>query len=465
MKVQVPDNIFRAYDIRGIVGQGLDEPLVHLIGRAVGSEALERGESAIALAADARLSSPAFTAAMIAGVLATGCNVVNLGTVPTPVMYFATHHLQTGSGVMITGSHNPGNYNGVKIVLGRHCLAADQIDRLKERIQRGDFLTGTGTSAPLDIRPAYYKRICSDILLSRPMKVVIDCGNGVAGNTAPMLFAALGCQVIPLYCEPDGNFPNHHPDPTESDNLADLVDRVQREGADLGIALDGDGDRVGLVSGSGAVIDADSMMLSFIDDILPGNPGAKIIFDVKSSQQLPKLVGRLGGRPVMCKSGHSFVKKEMQATGALLGGEYSAHIFFRHRWYGFDDGLYTAARYLELMDRHRCTADALLLAHPPSFSTPELKVPVREEDKFGIMATLLEKLDFPGASISRLDGVRADTGRAWGLVRASNTTPNLILRFEADSLEALAAIQSAFREAITALIPSLLLPLPSARRA
>ncbi len=455
MTLQIPANIFRAYDIRGIVGEGLDDTIIELIGRAVASEALDLGEKCLVVGADARLSSPAFADAMIRGILATGCNVINIGTGPTPLMYFATHTLETHSGVMITGSHNPKNYNGVKIVLQNNCLAADQITRLKERILREDFHEGSGTLSSVDVKADYIKTICRDIVFKKSYKVVIDCGNGIAANCAPMLFAALGCQVIPLYCEADGNFPNHHPDPTREENLHDLIALTIHEQAALGIAFDGDGDRVVLVSSTGKVIDADKMMLNFIADIVPDNPGANIIFDVKSSQQLARMISQYGGNPVMCKSGHSYVKQQMHATNALLGGEYSAHIFFKHRWFGFDDGMYSAARFLELMDKNGCRADDLLEACPQTFSTPELNISVSEDEKFGVMDILLAQLTIPEAQISRLDGVRAETEHAWGLVRASNTTPSLTLRFEADSREALEHIQVLFSEAISALLPTL----------
>ena len=460
MTVQIPDNIFRAYDIRGIVGEGLDETIIRLIGRAVASEALDLGEKCLVVSADARLSSPAFSEAMIQGILSTGCNVINIGTGPTPLMYFATHTLETHSGVMITGSHNPKNYNGVKIVLQNNCLAADQITRLQERIQREDFHEGSGTLSRVDVKADYIKTICRDIVLTQPHKVVIDCGNGIAATCAPMLFAALGCQVVPLYCEADGNFPNHHPDPTRVENLQDLIALTISEKAALGIAFDGDGDRVVLVSKTGEIIDADKMMLTFIADIVPDNPGANIVFDVKSSQQLARMISHYGGNPVMCKSGHSYVKQQMQAADALLGGEYSAHIFFKHRWFGFDDGMYSAARFLELMDKNNHSADALLSACPQTYSTPELNISVSEDEKFRIMNILLEQLTIPEACINRLDGIRAETKHAWGLIRASNTTPSLTLRFEADSREALQQIQSVFNAAISTLMPALDTGLP-----
>lgn len=459
-KIKVPDHIFRAYDIRGIVDEGLDETIIQLIGRAIASEALDTGEKCLIVGADARHSSPEFSAAMIQGILSTGCDVLDIGIVPTPLMYFATHHLDIHSGVMITGSHNPKNYNGVKIVLNQNCLAADQITRLKVKILKEDFHNGKGSLSSFDISADYIKAVTQNINLRQSHKVVIDCGNAVAANCAPGLFSALGCQVVPLYCETDGNFPNHHPDPTRIENLNDLIALTKKENADLGIAFDGDGDRVVLVSKNGKVIDADKMMMSFIKDIVPDNPGASIIFDVKSSQHLSRLIDHYGGQAVMCKSGHSFVKQQMHETGALLGGEYSAHIFFRHRWYGFDDGMYSAARFLELMDKNQCSADTLLDACPVTYSTPELYIPVSEEEKFSMMDTLLEKFEIPDAQLNRLDGIRAETENAWGLIRASNTTPNLILRFEADSVASLEQIQLVFRQAIGGIFPSLVMDFP-----
>ena len=455
MAVSLTESIFRAYDIRGIVGEGLDDGIMLQIGKAIATEALSIGETCLVVGADARHSSPAFMEAMCEGILSTGCDVITIGTVPTPALYFATHELETRSGVMITGSHNPKHYNGVKIVLQNRCLAADQITHLKDRILAQDFQVGQGSRQNKSILPDYIKRICADIHLSRPIKVVIDCGNGVGSVCASMLFAALGCQVVPLYCEADGSFPNHHPDPTRPENLTDLIERVQAENAELGIALDGDADRVGLVSATGRIIDADRMLLAFIDDILPDNPGATVIFDVKSSRLLPERIIERGGQPQMCKSGHSYVKQAMQASGALIGGEYSAHLFFQHRWYGFDDGLYAAARFLELMDKQGCSADDILDREPESVSTPELFVPVSEREKFDIMATLAQQLDLPGATINHLDGIRADFPEGWALVRASNTTPCLVFRFEASSGSWLENIRESFCAAISGIIPTL----------
>ncbi|MEX2365277.1 MAG: phosphomannomutase/phosphoglucomutase [Pseudohongiellaceae bacterium] len=446
----ISPQIFRAYDIRGIVGHGLTPKVMNLLGQAIGSEALDQGEKTLVVAADARLSSPIFSRAMIEGIVSTGCNVLDIGIVPTPLMYFATHHLETGSGVMITGSHNPGDYNGVKIVMQRQCLADNQIQSLQDRITGARIHSGTGWINATQVQQAYIKRITSDIRLQHKPRVVIDCGNGVAGLVAPDLFTALGCEVIPLYCDPDGHFPNHHPDPTVAKNLQDLVARVLLEQADLGIAFDGDGDRVGLVSSEGAIINADKMMMAFIRDILPKQPQARVVFDVKSSFHLEALVTRLGGEPVMCKSGHSFVKRRMEETGALLGGEFSAHIFFRHRWFGFDDGMYTAARFLELLDKNACSSQSLLKRLPGSVSTPELYIPVSDDIKFGLIRQMQQQLQFPGATVNTLDGLRADFSNGWGLIRASNTTPCLVLRFEAETEPELARIMGEFRSKLHA---------------
>lgn len=456
--ILISSDIFRAYDIRGIVGQGLDADSVRCIGHAIGTEALDCNQHTLITAADARLSSPVLSVALQQGILASGCNVIDLGVVPTPLLYFATHTLGSASGVMLTGSHNPRDYNGIKIVLNRHTLAANQITRLRERIISNELHHGEGIRTSHQILPAYISRICESIQLRQHFKVVLDCGNGVAGLVAPQLFEALGCEVVRLHCEVDGNFPNHHPDPTRAENLYDLQQLVARENADLGIAFDGDGDRVGLVTSSGTIMDADHMLMAFVMDILPENPGASVVFDVKISHHLARVVSANRGHPVMCKSGHSFVKQKLFETEALLGGEYSAHIFFKHRWYGFDDGMYTAARFLELMDKYQASAQHLMEQMPRTFSTPELFIPVAEGEKFIVMAALEKSLRFDGASLNHLDGIRADFAGGWGLIRASNTTPSLMLRFEADTEAALQEIQSLFRVALTSFAPELRLP-------
>jgi len=457
-RITLAADIFRAYDIRGIVGQGLDVHSVLWIGRAIGTEALAAGETTLLLGRDARLSSPSLSQALRTGISQSGCNVIDLGVVPTPLLYFATHTLPAHSGVMLTGSHNPRDYNGIKIVLKQRALADNQISRLRERVENNELVSGNGSVSHYDIVPAYLARITGDIKLNRRFKVVVDAGNGVGGMIAPQLFTALGCDVIPLYCEPDGNFPHHHPDPTSSKNLVDLQRAVQQHQADIGIALDGDADRVGIVSATGRLLNADHLLLAFAIDILPDNPGARIVYDVKSSHHLSRIVTALGGKPVMCKSGHSFVKQKLVETDALLGGEFSAHLFFKHRWYGFDDGMYAAARFLALMDRYDATADALMEHMPPSCSTPELFIAVSEAEKFTLMQRIKAALTFNDAHVSLLDGVRADFDHGWGLIRASNTTPSLVLRFEADNDTALLQIQQLFRTALHKLLPGVTLP-------
>jgi len=454
----VPAGIFRAYDIRGIVGQGLDADSVRNIGQAIGSEVLDLGEHSLLVGRDARLSSPALVTALIDGILNSGCNVVDLGVVPTPLLYFATHTLPQTCGVMLTGSHNPRDYNGIKVVLQRRALASQRITHLRERIVSGELREGSGTCTTHDIVPAYLARITGDMKYTHPFRVIIDAGNGVTGVVAPQLFRALGCEVDTLFCELDGQFPNHHPDPTRPENLVQLRAALQAQHYDLGIAFDGDGDRVILMTSRGEMIDADHMLLAFAMDILSEEPGAAIVFDVKSSHHLAHVISACGGRPIMCKSGHSFVKQQVLETEAALGGEFSAHIFFGHRWYGFDDGLYVAARFLELMDKYHATAQDLLERMPPSYSTPELFLAVSEEEKFELMALLEKELRLPGASLYYLDGIRANFKQGWGLVRASNTTPNLVLRFEADAPEALLQIQQQFRSALTRLLPHHPLP-------
>ncbi len=454
----ISPGIFRAYDIRGIVGQGLDAHSIRLIGQAIGSEARDAGQQTLITGADARLSSPELSEALQAGILASGCNVIDLGVVPTPLLYFATHTLKSKSGVMLTGSHNPRDYNGVKIVLNQRPLADNQITRLYDRIVGNELLKGKGKRTTHDIEPAYLARIIGDIQFHKRLRVAIDCGNGVTGMIAPELFTRLGCEVLPLYCNVDGAFPNHHPDPTRPENLRDLQKLVYEKGADIGIAFDGDGDRLGIVTGDGNIVDADHMLLAFAMDILVDNPGARVVYDIKSSHHLPRVISAFEGSPVPCKSGHSFVKHKLQETDALLGGEFSAHIFFKHRWYGFDDGMYAAARFLELMDKYQASAQDLLERMPQSFSTPELFLPVAEQDKFALMERLVAELRFDSGSMNYLDGIRVDFAHGWGLVRASNTTPNLVLRFEADTPEDLTIIQAEFRTRLNALLPGTTLP-------
>lgn len=454
----LPETIFRAYDIRGIAGTDLTEESIHLIGRAIGSLALVNGHSRILFGADGRLSSPALAAALKSGMLEEGCDIVDLGTIPTPLLYFATHTTDIASGVMLTASHNPADYNGIKIVRNRHCLTPTQIQAIREQalqLPQTPCNTRPGVLTQLDILPAYIHRVCEGITLKRTLKVVVDCGNAVPGLVAPRLFSALGCQVIPLYCEVDGRFPNHHPDPTIPGNLRDLIATVTSQSADLGIGLDGDGDRVVMVTNAGHVIDTDRLLMLFVRDIVPRYQQANVVFDVKCSNLLEGEIRACGGEPVMSRSGHSFMKHKMLESGAVVGGEFSAHVFIKDRWYGYDDGLYVAARFLELLAASDRDAEQMLRSLPGSIVTPELRIEVSETQKFELMERLASLAEFPMARINRLDGIRADFSDGWGLIRASNTTPALLLRFEATSRQSLLRIQDAFRQLLKQVDPVL----------
>ena len=454
----VPSSIFRAYDIRGIVGQTLTTDTAYWIGRAVGSESIANGEPGVVVGRDGRLSGPDMAQALIQGLLDCGCSVTDLGMVPTPVLYFATHVLEARSGVMVTGSHNPPDYNGFKIVIAGETLANERITALHTRIVNDDLSHGVGMLENVEMLDTYLEHIRNDIALAKPLRVVVDCGNGVGGVIGPRLLEALGCTVIPLYCEVDGTFPNHHPDPGKPENLVDLIARVKSEQADIGIAFDGDADRLGVVTNSGDIIYPDRLMMLFAKDVVSRNPGADVIFDVKCTRRLSALISGYGGRPIMWKTGHSLIKAKMKETGALLAGEMSGHIFFKERWFGFDDGIYSAARLLEIISLDSRNVDQVFSAFPVSHSTPEITVEVTDENKFAIIERLQREAKWGDASITTLDGVRADYPKGWGLVRASNTTPMLVLRFEGDSPEDLAQIQALFREQILALEPDLNLP-------
>jgi len=453
--VRLSPEIFRAYDIRGIVGETLSEEVVRVIGQAIGSEAVARGLGALCIGYDGRHSSPDLADALAQGVMAAGCDVIHIGSVPTPVLYFATHELQTGSGVMVTGSHNPANYNGLKIMLGGETLSGEAIQNLYQRVEADELASGQGEATTQDVRRAYLDRIVGDIAVAAPLKVVVDAGNGIAGELAPLLIEELGCEVIPLYCEVDGDFPNHHPDPGKPANLEDLIARVQTEGADLGVAFDGDGDRLGVVTNTGKIIWPDRLLMLFARDVVSRNPGADVLYDVKCSRRLANVISEAGGRPIMWKTGHSLMKAKMKETGALLAGEMSGHIFFGERWYGFDDGLYSAARLLEILgieDRH---CDEVFEDFPEDVSTPELNVEVTESSKFAIIERLGAEGDFGDGSISTIDGIRVDYADGWGLCRASNTTPVLVLRFEGETQEALDRIRNVFREQLQRVAPDI----------
>ncbi|WP_432697024.1 phosphomannomutase/phosphoglucomutase [Marinobacterium sp. YM272] len=449
--------VFRAYDIRGIVGASLTEPLVYHLGRAFAASAHSLGIGEVIVAADGRLSGPRLKEVLSEGLRDGGVDVIDIGYVPTPVLYFAAHQHAHQTGIMITGSHNPSDYNGFKMMLAGHTLSGEEIQELRTRIEKRDYTEGKGSGSEEDVAESYLQRITGDVHISRPLKVVVDCGNGIPGILAPELIQRLGVEVIPLFCDVDGTFPNHHPDPGKLKNLQDVIAKVAETGADLGLAFDGDGDRVGVVTGTGKVVYPDRVMMLFAEDVVARNPGAEILFDVKCSRRLPKVIENAGGKPTMWKTGHSLIKRQMKESGALLAGEMSGHIFFKERWYGFDDGLYSAVRLLEILARREETADAIFSGYPEDISTPEINIPVTEENKFRIVDAL-QQLDFPGGEACRIDGLRVDYPDGWGLVRASNTTPVLVLRFEAESEAALERIRNAFQTRLHSVDASLDIP-------
>jgi len=452
-------SIFRAYDIRGVVGTTLDAGVAELIGQAVGSLMREQDLADIVVGRDGRLSGPDLVAGLIAGLRKAGRNVIDIGMAPTPLTYFGAYHLRTGCCISVTGSHNPPDYNGFKIVVGGETLSGDAITDLHARVADDRLHTAPqpGAVSERDISEDYVRRIADDVQIARALKIVVDAGNGVAGELGPRVLEAIGAEVVPLYCDIDGTFPNHHPDPSEPQNLEDLVRTVQRFDADLGIAFDGDGDRLGVVTRDGENIFADRLLMLFAADVLERNPGAMIVFDVKCTGRLPGHVLRHGGSPLMWKTGHSLIKAKMRETGAELAGEMSGHFFFAERWYGFDDGIYAAARLLEILALDD-DPSAVLKALPNGVSTPEIKVPAPNDDPHSFVARVQADAAFDGARLSTIDGVRADWPDGWGLVRASNTTPVLVLRFDADSRDALVRIQQTFRAQLLAIDPDLVLP-------
>lgn len=455
----IDQSIFRAYDIRGIVGETLNEKNVFLIGKGIGSLVLAQKEQQVTIARDGRESGFKLSQSLTEGILSTGCDVIDIGMVPTPLLYYATRIFDQHSGVMLTGSHNPPEYNGLKIVIGGQTLAEEGLQILYKRITQNEFNEGKGNRYVQDVVDRYINAVKHSIRLTKPLKIVVDAGNGVTGIVAPLLFRALGCEVDELFCEIDGRFPNHHPDPTQPENLSALF-KVMREGrADIGFAFDGDGDRLGLVTNRGELIHADRVLMLFSQALLKQHPGAKIIFDVKCSNQLADLIVKNGGEPLMWKTGHSLIKVKLQETNALLAGEMSGHFFFKDRWFGFDDALYAGARMLELLSHDGNKSAVLFDRLPNSINTPELRVSVNEEEKFSLMKTLIEKAKFEQAKeIVTLDGLRVVFDKGWGLVRASNTTPCLILRFEANNHEWLHHIQKLFRELLLSIKPDLVLP-------
>ena len=454
----VAPEIFKAYDIRGVVGKTLTAQACELIGRAIGTEARAQQCTRLAMGRDGRLSGPELAQALANGLQASGVDVIDIGQVATPMLYFATYHLGTGSGIMLTGSHNPPDYNGLKMMLAGETLAGDAIQELKRRIESDDFSSGAGGYSQADVANAYLSRITSDIKLKRPLDIVVDCGNGVAGAYAPELYRRLGCRVRELFCEVDGHFPNHHPDPSQPENLADLIAAVRNGGEELGLAFDGDGDRLGVVTKTGKIIYPDRQLMLFAADVLSRNPGACVIFDVKSTRNLFPWVRDHGGEPLLWKTGHSLIKAKMKATGALLAGEMSGHVFFKERWYGFDDGMYAGARLLEYLSGVR-DCDAEFAKLPDSVNTPELQIKLREGENYALIDKLKQTARFDRArEIITIDGLRVEYADGFGLARSSNTTPAVVLRFEADDAKALARIQDDFRRVLQAELPGIALP-------
>jgi phosphomannomutase/phosphoglucomutase len=457
-RISVDPSIFRAYDIRGIVGKTLTEESVYAIGRTLGSLALEKGDRCMAVGRDGRLSGPTLAEALCRGILATGCDVVDIGMVPTPLLYYATYVLDTHSGVMLTGSHNPPDYNGLKMMINGQTLAEKDIEAIYQRIIANHFLSGEGQLSSLDMIERYCTHVARNIQLARPLKVVVDCGNGIAGRVAPALFHRLGCEVIELFCEVDGHFPNHHPDPSQTKNLQDLIHKVKETGADVGLAFDGDGDRLGVVTDQGEIIWPDRQLMLYAIDVLSRQAGAKIIYDVKCTQHLEKLIRDHGGEPIMWKTGHSLIKAKLAETQAALAGEMSGHIFFKDQWYGFDDAIYAGARLLKILAATTKSSGELFHSIPNSINTPELKINIDEDEKFSLMDELTRQANFDGAEHVTLDGLRVNFPDGWGLVRLSNTTPCLVLRFEAESEKVLEKIQTLFRDLLLAVKPELTIP-------
>jgi phosphomannomutase/phosphoglucomutase len=456
----LPEAVFKAYDIRGTVPEQLNADFARLLGRALAQRARSEGIRTLVVGYDGRLSSPELAVALQEGLTQGGINTLDIGMVPTPLVYFGTHVRETGSGVAITGSHNPPNYNGFKIMMGGKTLYGPDIQALRQVMSQplAEVDQPAGTRTQIDLIDVYIERIAATVKLARPMKIAIDCGNGVGGAVASRLFKALGCQVEELFCDVDGRFPNHHPDPAEPANLQDLIHRVKSANCELGLAFDGDADRLGVVTRSGSIIWPDRQLILFAQDVLKRDPGATIIFDVKCSRHVARSVAEAGGKPLMWLTGHSMIKAKLAETGAPLAGEMSGHIFFKERWFGFDDGLYAGARLLEILSAH-ADPSAVLEALPQDLSTPELKLEMKEGEPHALIARLQEEGEFPTASsLITIDGVRAEYPDGFGLARPSNTTPVVVLRFEANTADALERIKQEFRTALGKLAPNATLP-------
>ncbi len=454
----ISEDIFRAYDIRGVVENALTPDAVQQIGQAFATEALSQGQKTVVIGRDGRLSSPELAQRLSEGLRAGGCDVIDVGMVPTPVLYYATHKLKTGTGIMVTGSHNPPQYNGLKMLIDGNTLYGDGIKALYQMIIDGKINTGEGTHSEQDVVPDYLDTIVNDIKLEKSLNIAVDCGNGVAGVLATELFTRLGCKVTELFCDVDGTFPNHHPDPSKPENLIDMQKSIKEHSLDLGLAFDGDGDRVGILDDKQNILWADRQMMLYSADVLKRKPGALIIFDIKSTSNLHGYIKDHGGDPLMWKTGHSFIKAKMKETGAELAGEMSGHIFFKERWFGFDDGLYSAARMLEIISQQDKTSSALFEELPDSFNTPELQIDFEEGEHYKFMEKFIGKAKFDNAETITIDGIRVNYAEGWGLIRPSNTTPCLVLRFEANDANTLSEIQTIFRKQLLAIDSSLKLP-------
>ena len=441
-RVQINEHIFRANDIRGVAYEDLTEEVVHLLGRSLGSETLSRGIDELIIGRDGRISSPEIMNWLSSGILSTGCNVIDIGIVTSPMFYHSTFELRASSGVIITGSHNPAEYNGFKIVFKNQSTSSDEILLLKRRILNGEFLSGEGKVDKAEIKESYINRIVESIKLSKSLDISIDCGNGAAGVVAKEVYERLGCNVIELYGDPDGLFPNHHPDPSKEENMLDLIDSVSKNNSAVGLAFDGDADRLGVVSPKGEMIYPDRQMILFSRQVLDSNPGGAVVFDVKCSKLLPDEISLLGGNPLICKTGHTFIKQKIRETSALLGGEMSGHIFFNDRWPGFDDGIYAGARMLEIIAK---SEDKNVFESVPNMmSTPEINIAAADDRKFEIVDRFIKDSKFENANTIDIDGIRVEFDKGWGLLRASNTSPFLVLRFEAETEEDLEEIKEMF---------------------
>ena len=440
--MQLNQNIFRANDIRGIAYEDLTEEVVQSLGKALGSEAIDRNVQEFIVGRDARLSSPQIFDWLSSGIISTGCNVIDIGIVTSPMFYHSTYELNSSSGVVITGSHNPGNYNGFKIVFNNHSTTSEEILHLKQRILEENFRKGKGISKKEDIKETYISRILGSIKLNKNLSISIDCGNGAAGVVAKEVYERLGCNVIELYGEPDGSFPNHHPDPSKLENMEDLIKNVKENDSAVGLAFDGDADRLGVISPKGEMIFPDRQMIMFSRQVIQSSPNANIVFDVKCSKLLSDEIEKLKGKSLICKTGHTFIKQKIRETNALLGGEMSGHIFFNDRWPGFDDGIYAGARMLEIIANSE--GDDPFVAVPNMLSTPEINIPAADEEKFQIVKKFIENSNFNDAKIVSIDGIRVEFEKGWGLLRPSNTSPYLVLRFEAETNDDLNKIKEIF---------------------